>query len=652
MNKRLRKYLQIWLFPIFFIFALLAAFVVWAEREMRVPGGFYDALFLEQSLSSAKKAGDLFLFSDYFAHRTGEILALAKRNSEALLLYEFVNHVLRESDPERGVSDLKYAVAVYKKQLLISTASFLRMYLSLLEYFNLLGKNVNLGRELLTDSDFRVQKLREIRTLPSLGENEAQYYESLLGQGDFSKVKAELMMKLAYLNYEADRDAARKWLKQARRASPSGAVQYALNYLNKKTKSNKIGTDMFFSAGETEAQFLKSIRMGFFQGVREKMEAAPESTAGSLRLREVESWLNVPVQKNAAGPDTFFSEYFKVLHQHGRAPIEAADHLALLAANRDWSTYSSFLRYQAWGMAFFDARDFSRAVLFKDFLKTYDPLSLFSQLESMGGTFKFSVKEFVGDELMRASEQSGHLFESQRNEVWDSFKSRKKRVSKTIVYSGQVYVVNYDSSGKAQKMQVIGMNQITSEKKIEKATKEEKMGWMERFVYDAMAQFVPEGVSMFKAQVALLSQNFRDPIFTRFYSEFEFQDHIVARLAKQLGGSLKEVQSKVDEHGIFVHGIVSLKMLDFPVSVLGRLTVSEESGQLILELDHVKVNNLPLPEWVLRRLEKGFNLTSEINAHSGTQGFEILEIKYQSGGILMTCRNNIVRLYGNAAAVA
>ncbi len=649
MNKLVLKYLKIWVFPLFFVIALGAAFSAWAEKQMRVPGGFYDVRFLEQTFSSVKKSGDLVFLSDYFAHRTAEVLALSNRDPEALLLYEYIGHVLRVSDFRRDISDLKYAIAVYKKQLLISTPPTLRIYISFCENLNLLP-TMTMGQELMTDSDARISAMEQVFR----GGTESQSttnFESLLSRPEFSKVKSIVMTKIAYDAYEDNSGLAMQWIDRAKKSSPPQSVRYVLEYLERKIGKKKQFVNHKAEDGEVESKFLKSLRLGLFQSVKERLQNEKDQTAGMLRLRETESWLDLEPNLSEKEKQPFFSAYFQALRRHKNNPVEISDELAALAVDRDWSMYSSFLRYQAWGMAFFDARDFSRAVLFKDFLKTYDPLSLFSQLESMGGTFKFSVKEFVGEELMRVWEQTGHLFDKKRNEDWDGFESRKKRVAKTIVYSGQVYVVNYDSSGQAQKMQIVGMNQVASEKKPVLSTEgPEKMGWVDKFFYDFMVQFIPDGVTAFKEQIAKLASRRKEAVFTRLYTEFEFKEYVLKVLDNKYGGIVKGVQAQIDERGFFLYGVFDLKVMSVPASGLGKIITEDESGQLILKLDHVKVNGLKLPDWLLRKIEKNFNLTA--NTANGVQALEILDMQYQSGGVQMKCRSSMFKIYGNAAAAA
>ncbi len=619
---------------------------------MRAPAGFHDIRFLEQTFSSAQKMGDLFFLSNYFIHRTAEILALSNRDPEALLLYEYINHVLRTSDPARDISDLKYAVAVYKKQLLISTSPYLKIYISISEQLNLF-KSFNLGRELLTGSDLRVELLRELKN-EGLIEESMTRQQKLLSRTEFFKVRSLVMMNLAFMAYEVNPAEAAKWIEQAKKSDPPTSVQFALTYLEGRIQKKKSVSSQSDFKNEFEERLLKSLRLGLFNAVKEELKNEQGQAFGSARVRETESWLDMDWKSAEKEKPPFFSVYFKTLHEFGDNPVEAADKLAAMAADRDWSLYSSFLRYQAWGVAFFDAKDFSRAVLFKDFLKTYDPFSLFSQLESMGGTFKFAFKEFKGEELARVWEHMPQLFDKQRSEEWEGFKSRKKRVAQTIVYEGQVYVVNYDVSGLAQKVLLVGMNQVASERKpvVSEKLESEKLSLVDKFFYEYMIQFIPEGVNAFKDQIAKLSERLKEPVFTRFYTEFEFQEYIVRHMEKRLGGVAKGIQAKIDEQGFALYAIFDLKLLTAPVSGVGKLITEDESGRLILKLDHVKVNGIYLPDWILRRVEKNFSLTANLDYTNSASGIEILNMEYQPGGVQIKCRKSSINLYGNAAMAA
>ena len=97
------------------------------------------------------------------------------------------------------------------------------------------------------------------------------------------------------------------------------------------------------------------------------------------------------------------------------------------------------------------------------------------------------------------------------------------------------------------------------------------------------------------------------------------------------------MQAEIDERGFSIYAAFNLKLIKIAVSGLGKLLVNED-GQLILKLDHVRVGKFYMPKWLLKRVEKNFNLSAYADENSDVFSVDILSMKYQTGGILIECR--------------
>ena len=222
-------------------------------------------------------------------------------------------------------------------------------------------------------------------------------------------------------------------------------------------------------------------------------------------------------------------------------------------------------------------------------------------------------------------------------------------MSQTIVHEGRVYVVNYDETGKAEKLQEVGEGESVSTQRetLEASQAPEEMGWMDQFFYGMMMKFIPLGVRTFKRQIWKPAQNIKKPIFTHFYKQDDFQEHILNTMLPVLGSNVQTLQAQIDEQGFHVYSIFNFKFISVTVLGLGKLLANED-GQLILKLDHVKVGKIYLPKWLLKRVEKNFNLAAYSEESSEEVPIDILSMQYQAGGISIRCRKNLFQ----ATAVA
>lgn len=628
--------IRLWIAPPLLVLSVLVFLAALGERQLNAPGGFNDINFLEQVLASSREAGDAMLLADYFKYRTAEIMIAKKRDPDVLLLYAYAAHVLSKSDPERNIADIKYAVAVYKKKILISSRASLRFYLLFFKPFRALQK-IHLGKERVSDSIQRVDSIRELQRLIQSGEDPAKLCEALLGQPEFVGMRASVILKLAYLNYETAPREAGKWLRQVKNRDFSPAFRKAAQYLRQKINKRKMkitGAPQGMSA----AQISGLLEMGLFSEAKKKLEQSPDQIRSSIRIKEAASWLGLKwAEVNESIP--FFSMYFQTIQQETDHPERIADQLVKMATVRDWLVYSAFLRYQAWAIAFFDAGDFGRAILFKNLLKTYDPLSLFSRLESSGGIFRFSAKALTVKEMESALRKLPQIAETQSPDLWTDFKIKKKRTSYTFVYQGEVYVVQYDAAGKAKKMLIVGANQMASDNPPpEIAQSFKKMGPVDRFFYDQISRGSIQSVNLFKKIIFDLSRN-ESSTWTRVYTELELKDYILTELEKGFGKIASGYEVGIDEKGFWAYTLFDLKVMKLPAEIRLKLLTEGEEGRLILNIDSVKVKQVGLPRWVLDRIQKSFELA--VNSGAGESALEILSIKYLPGGALIQCRKQV-----------
>ncbi len=638
MDRKVFKYLRIWGLPVVFFAGVLASVLFWVDLKLSVPGSFKDLLYLEQVLSEAASVGDVALLSDYVRFRTAEILVAPARDSEGLLLFSYIEHVLNRSDLTRNLSDLKYAVAVYKKELLVSSPAFFRMYLWVWAHSKYFIK-VSIGNRLISNDAACMAKLVGMR---QKNQSEPKDYEALLSLSSFSNFKAAIMLKLAYLTFDKDPEISRKWLQQCRRNKPSSAVQFAADALIKKmSKRNQRLNSKDF---DVESQVVRLLQIGDFAKAKSELMSKKEQI-DSIKLQEIKGWLGIESDAEKQEKLPFFSIYFQTLNQNVNHPIDTADKLAKLAENEDWSIYRAILRYQAWGISFFDGHSFSRAILFKEFLKSNDPLSLYSQLESMGGLLSFSKVEYRGAELEAFWKKMPYLFDKKRTDDWEGFKGGKGRRARTTVYEGHVFVADYDFAGEAVKLYEVGSNQTTpsmekvavgSSKVIVAKSQSETMGWLEQYLYDFMVKFVPLGVLTFKRELSLFAKRLKDDVFTRTYSESEFQFYVINKMQKKLGDNIKNLTMQITPEGFSGVGIIDFKIFSVPVSGLGKILANEDGG-LILELDHVKVGMVYVPQWILRNVESSFSRSAGTE-NAGASYLDILNIQYESQRALIKCR--------------
>ena len=81
--------------------------------------------------------------------------------------------------------------------------------------------------------------------------------------------------------------------------------------------------------------------------------------------------------------------------------LAKAEALSKLATDTEAIVWSPILRYQAWALAYFDAKEFRRAAFFENDLQQQDPLSPYSQFERMQDLFRTPKRNYTGEELMQ-----------------------------------------------------------------------------------------------------------------------------------------------------------------------------------------------------------------------------------------------------------
>jgi len=626
----------------FIFFAGWCFFFFWAESQIRLPGGLRDIEYWESAMASTDVAADLMPLSGYLHQRVAEIMTSPKRNLEAILVFSWMDRVFQDAEPLRKTADLKHGLAVYKKQVLLSSLPSMKLYLYIRHFLGLREDHASLGKDLISDSDLRIEGLQYLRKSEKLKDPRTitSHYEQKMTSPEFSGLQAQLMLRLAYVLYEQDPGESSRWINQLRKKKSSRAVRSAASYLRNKLNQRK---DASNKKGVSPERVIEGfLKLGLFEQAVQWMGQDKNIHVSSARLDEIRSWLGVSsVSVNGLGK-SFLDSYMTILAKAFKDPVAQCDELTKLATLDGAESFSALLRHQAWGLAYFDAKDYSRAFFMGQFLKLQNPLSPYSQIEEINlEIFKNSNKVFTGPKLKLAWQLEPYRFEMNRKkDEWEGFKNENKTSTETLVHEGQVYVINYDASGSAKSLEPVnsGERVSTIHAAAARIPAVAKMSWMEQYFYTAMIKYIPLAVKMFKQQILKSDQKRNRSIFERLYSEEEFQSLILDRMKPSIGPALKSLQAQISSQGIYLSAIFDLKVTVVSLSGLGRLDVSKEDGRLILKLDHVKVGNVYMPKWILSRVEKSFNAIAAEN----NSLIDILKMDYQDGGILIKCRKLVI----------
>ncbi len=637
-SKILYQCFRVWILPVFLLLAGAATFFYWAESQMRVPGGLRDIEYWQAAMLSTNAAGDLKPLSGYLHQRVAEMVAEPKHNRESVFIFGFMDRILQEAKPLRKISDLKYALLVYKQQLFLAAPSALRLYFSIRHLLGADKLNGDMGQDLISESDLRLEKLVHLKEIEKIGGLPAlrAFFEKMLVSPEFSHFQAPVMLDLAFFLYEKDPSEASRLIDRLNKKKPNYAVRHAAAYLRNKLIQKRALDEKHFKSSELEIENL--FKMGLFERTAQRLNVG-KSPLFSKQMQAMQSWLGLGGSLVSSDKQSLLAIYYGILSEALKDPSAASDQLVKLAEDNNSAAYSALLRYQAWSLAYFDAKSYSRAFFIAEFLKLSDPLSPYSQLELVKGMFRLSSKSFTGSKLLQAWQEEPYRFDMIRKDNWGGFKEGKNRKSEITVHEGRVYVVKYNESGQAEILQEVGAGERVSDQRAgEEDLKEPvKMGWMDQFFYSAMMKFIPLGIRTFKEQIAKPAQNLKKSVFTRLYKQEEFQVFVLDKIRPSLGGAVQAMQAQINEQGFSIYSVFNLKLVTLAVSGLGKLKANED-GRLILKLDHVRVAKVYLPKWLLKRVEKSFNLSANSEGASETAQIDILDMQYQSGGILIRCR--------------
>jgi hypothetical protein len=497
---------------------------------------------------------------------------------------------------------------------------------------------VDLRQGLLSESDARLKKLSHLQSIEAQrnASDIKGVYGEILRNPAFEDFQSLILLKLAYFLYESDPVDARIQIEKLLKMKPNFVVWNAATYLRHKLIQKVAPSRLHFKKAEMKIESL--LERGLFEMAKQTLIQNKDSLT-SQRMKEIQVWLNVKGSFSDIGKESLLASYLGILSDKSRKPAEVSDLLMKLATDTNASAYSALFRYQAWSLAYFDAKDFSRAFFISELLKVHDPLSLFGQLDAIKEMFRPALKKIKGAQLQKVWEEEPYRFDIVRKDVWEGFSNSGDRASRTMVHEGRVYVVNYDDTGKAHELQMVeaGEQASTQVDGNEDVKEPSKMGWLDRYFYSFLIKFVPLGIRTFKEQIWKPAQKLKTPEFERFYSQDEFRAYVLDRIRPALGLSASNIHSEINEKGFHLYSIMNLKLINVPVSGHGKLLVSDD-GRLNLKLDHVRVANLYMPKWLLKRVEKNFNLSANGEEQAS---IDILSMKYQAGGILIKCRRKI-----------
>lgn len=622
------SWVNVWI-SIFCIVAVVG-WGVWGlvSEEYTRPGRLKDIERWEAIFSSAKELGDLLPYQGYFQMKLAEMMASSPKNSEAILFLAFVHRAIQQSNLSRELADFRYMLAVNKRQALLSSSGLLRLYLSMgnvLSFLKTSKQKGNLSDEsVLTKSDWDV--LRKVEKSKSVIEIEKKY-EEMLDRAQSKGLKQALLLMKAYALFELEPESSRNAFRNAKKLSVNEYLDEAMSFLDPKYKVKE-------AVGDKEGKVKKLLKAGRLLKAKRWIESNPGSIP-SADL-EIAAWLGV--QKNREHQYvSLFETYFQALLSEGEKSSDSVvQTLLTLADQNNSSGLGALLRYQAWGLCYFDMQNYSQATYLSEVLKVKDPLSPYSQREFTKRVFKSAGYLLDQNEVSLFTEIG---LEDGMDNNWEGFRNGGRRIAKTWVHTGQVFVQNFGETGKAEQAQQVMAGEFASNQHDENPENQiKKEGVLEQKLYSYMVKFIPAGVRLFKEQIAISAERLKESVFSRFYSEEEFQSYVLDKMRPSLGDSVKSLLGQINEEGFQIIGKIDFKVTQVNMTGAGRIEVDPLDGQLILKMDHVKVGTALIPHWLLEKVEKSFASSARDGNSSRSGPIEILEMKYQAGGIAIKCR--------------
>jgi len=137
----------------------------------------------------------------------------------------------------------------------------------------------------------------------------------------------------------------------------------------------------------------------------------------------------------------------------------------------------------------------------------------------------------------------------------------------------------------------------------------------------------------FMAQVESLAQRLPEETFSRMYTEAQFTELILRKLQGRI--PVKSLRVTIDRNGFTADGRLEHGPLALDVSGSGIVDVNKDYKNLLyLRIYRIKIGPMDCPDLITSRLEDTF---AEIVSRKDFP-IEILDMKYQDKGILITAR--------------
>lgn len=149
---------------------------------------------------------------------------------------------------------------------------------------------------------------------------------------------------------------------------------------------------------------------------------------------------------------------------------------------------------------------------------------------------------------------------------------------------------------------------------------------------NVMQLVVPKAVTIFKLTVGKIAEDRPIGVYSRFFTQEEFDQYIAAKLRRPWLPDLKVV---IGPNGFTGTGTLILRDKKIPVSGSGIMGVDQKKhGTLFVKFNEIRIGDFRFPRFVLDSLENASNNLMG----KGTQVIEILDMRYRYGGIDITFR--------------
>lgn len=149
----------------------------------------------------------------------------------------------------------------------------------------------------------------------------------------------------------------------------------------------------------------------------------------------------------------------------------------------------------------------------------------------------------------------------------------------------------------------------------------------------AAHQIVPQAVNAFKIIIGKLSEDFPIGVYTRFFTEEEFDEYIGVKLRRSW---LPNFTVTFDPEGFKATGTIVIGNSSIPFYGIGIVgTDPQKYGSMYLRFSVVRIDKFKIPRFMLDAIE---NESNKMMGRGGYYAIEILNMSYRDKGIDITFR--------------